>query len=171
MGLAKLAHVQLALEVGGYKTGQESILLAADMPSKPKALDADVKVEYDESPAVMKHWMMRESWTGFEPMAIRAMIAGEQAGRIGWVILPHLDRLGAPCMNIWALGVAEAHRRKGIAGALISRAMVRGYALGSRFGSVGTQLWNAPAHLSYAKLGYYPYAVLVGRSLKKSQEK
>jgi hypothetical protein len=29
--------------------------------------------------------------------------------------------------------------------------------------SVGTQLWNAPAHASYAKYGFSPHCVLVGR--------
>jgi GNAT superfamily N-acetyltransferase len=79
---------------------------------------------------------------------------------------PHLaDRLGAPSLNIWGLGVREQHRQKGIATALVSQVMARSYALGARFASVGTQLWNAPAHATYAKLGYKPYCIVVGRTL------
>jgi GNAT superfamily N-acetyltransferase len=114
----------------------------------------------------MRHEGMRESWIGFEPMGIRARVHGEPAGNISWVLIPHVtERLGAPCMNIWSLGVPEAYRRRGIASALVSRAMARAYALGARFGSVGTQLWNAPAHATYARLGFRPHCVLVGRSL------
>jgi GNAT superfamily N-acetyltransferase len=54
---------------------------------------------------------------------------------------------------------------RGIATARISRAMARAYAEGARFASVGTQLWNAPAHATYARLGFRPHCVLVGRSL------
>jgi GNAT superfamily N-acetyltransferase len=114
----------------------------------------------------MRHEPMRESWIGFEPQGIRARIDGEPAGNIGFVLLSHVaERLGAPCVNIWSLGVPDAHRRRGIATALVSRALSRGYAMGARFASVGTQLWNAPAHASYAKLGFQPHCVLVGRRL------
>lgn len=163
---ATLPHVQLAFEVGGYKNTQESVFMVADMNSPPKEVSPAVNVEFVESAAEMKHEPMRESWIGFEPMRIRALVAGEDAGSIAWVMLPHVaDRLGAPCMNIWGLGVREPHRRKGIASALISRAMARSYGLGARFVSVGTQLWNAPAHATYVKLGFKPRCVLVGRTL------
>lgn len=160
-----LPHVHLALEVGGYQNTQESIFMAAEMVSRPAELNPEETVEFVEAPAEMKHEPMRESWIGFEPMRTRAFIGEEEVGSIGWVIQPHLDRLGAPCMNVWGLGVKEAHRRQGIASALISRAMARSYALGARFASVGTQLWNAPAHATYAKLGYRPYCMVVGRTL------
>ena len=162
---ATLAHVQLAFEVGGYKNTQESVFMVA--PIEPQQTAAAAPIEFDERPAEMKHEPMRESWIGFEPQRIRAMIGGEEAGGIGWVMLPHLaDRLGAPAMNIWSLGVKENHRRKGVAAALIARSMELAHARGARFASVGTQLWNAPAHASYAKLGYVPHCVVVGRTLE-----
>jgi GNAT superfamily N-acetyltransferase len=166
MGPATMPHVQLALEVGGYKNTQESIFMTAEMSSPPQALQPEVRVEFVEEAAQMAHEPMRESWIGFEPMRTRAVIDGEAVGAISWALLPYVaDRLGAPCMNIWGLGVREEHRRKGIAGALISRAMARSFGQGARFASVGTQLWNAPAHATYAKLGFAPHCVLVGRSL------
>jgi GNAT superfamily N-acetyltransferase len=164
MGHGAMAHVQLALEVAGYKNTAESVFMTAAMPSPPPDAETAVPVELVEAAAEMKHEPMRESWAGFEPMRLRALVAGEEAGSIGWVLLPHVaDRLGAPAMNIWSLGVRDAHRRKGVASALIARAMARSYAMGARFASVGTQLWNAPAHASYAKFGFSPHCVLVGR--------
>lgn len=162
-----MPHVHLALEVAGYKTTLESVFLTAEMPSPPPEVSAEVEVELTDAPAEMAHEPMRESWIGFEPMRTRAFIGGEEAGSIGWVMQPHLDRLGAPCVNIWSLGVKEEHRRKGIASALVSRAMTRGYALGARFASVSTQLWNAPAHATYAKFGFRPHCIGVGRTLEQ----
>ena len=59
------------------------------------------------------------------------------------------------------------YRRKGIGAALVGHAMRLAYDRGARFGSVGTQLWNAPAHATYAKLGYRPHCVVVGRTLEE----
>jgi len=159
-----LPHVHLAFEVAGYKNTQESIFMVREMPSLPEERQAAVDLEMVDASAEMRHQPMRESWVGFEPMRTRALSGGEEVGSIGWVLQPHLDRLGAPCVNIWGLGVKEEHRRKGIASALVSRAMARGYAVGARSASVGTQLWNAPAHATYAKLGYRPYVMVVGRT-------
>jgi GNAT superfamily N-acetyltransferase len=165
MGPVQLPQIQLAFEVSGYKNTQESIFMVAQMTSPPQEVAPSVKVEFTEAAAEMKHEPMRESWLGFEPMRTSAFMGEEEIGGIGWVIQPHLDRLGAPCLNIWSLGVKKAYRRRGIASALVARAMARGYLLGARFASVGTQLWNAPAHATYAKLGYQPYCILVGRTL------
>jgi GNAT superfamily N-acetyltransferase len=164
MGPVSMPHVQLALEVGGFKNTQESIFMTAAMPRAPDEQRAAVPLEFVESATEMRHEGMRESWTGFEPQRIRALLADEEVGSIGWVLLPHLDRLGAPCLNIWSLGVREAHRRQGVASALVGRAMALGYALGARFASVGTQLWNAPAHATYARFGFRPHCVMVGRT-------
>jgi len=164
MGAASLPHVQLAFEVGGYKLAQESIFMTAEVDSPPPPITPEVKVAFVESPAEMKHDGMRESWIGLAPMRTRALLDGEEVGSIGWVILPHVaERLGAPCMSIHGLGVHEQHRRKGIAVALISRALARAYAQGARFASVGTQLWNAPAHATYAKFRFRPHCLLLGR--------
>ena len=172
-----LPHVHLALETGGYKNTQESIFMAAEMTSPPPLerprrgeVAPATAIEFVEAPAEMKHEPMRESWIGFEPLRTRVFVGQEEAGSIGWVIQPHLDRLGAPCLNIWSLGVKETYRRRGLASALVARAMARGYALGARFASVGTQLWNAPAHATYAKLGYRPYCLVVGRTLNLSRK-
>jgi GNAT superfamily N-acetyltransferase len=164
-----LPHVQVALEVGGYKNTQESIFMTAGYSSPPGEIRADVPLELVEAPAEMGHEPMRESWHGFTPMRVRALVGGEEAGSVGWVLQPHVaDRLGAPCVNIWSLGVRLPHRRKGIASALVSRALLLGHRLGARFASVGTQLWNAPAHATYARLGFRPHVVLVGRALDLS---
>jgi GNAT superfamily N-acetyltransferase len=163
---ATLPHVQMALEVGGFKNTQESIFMEGEITSPPKEVATPVEVELVAGVAEMKHEAMRESWIGFEPMRIQALAGGESVGNIAWVMLPHVaDRLGAPCMNIWGLGVRESHRRKGIASALIARALAESYALGARFASVGTQLWNAPAHATYARFGFRPHCVLMGRTL------
>ena len=98
---ATMPHVQLAFEVGGYKTTQESVFMVREMDSPPRERRAEVDVEFVESVAEMKQEPMRESWIGFEPMCIQALVRGEEVGSIGWVMLPHVaDRLGAPCMNI-----------------------------------------------------------------------
>ena len=145
--------------------------MVAKMGSPPQVAPPALTIEFVEAAAEMKHEPMRESWIGFEPMRTRALSGEAEVGSIGWVVQPHLDRLGAPCMNIWGLGVKEAYRRQGIATALVSHAMAHSYSLGARFASVGTQLWNAPAHATYAKLGYRPYCVVVGRTLELQKEK
>jgi len=161
-----MPHVMLAFEVGDYKITQESVCMVNEMNSPPKEIKSDLRIEFVESAAEMRHEPMRESWIGFEPMRTRAIVDGEEVGSIAWVILSHLaERLGVPCMNIWGLGVQEQYRRKGIATALVLHVMVRSYALGARFCSVGTQLWNAPAQATYAKVGYRPYCIVVGRTL------
>jgi len=164
---ASLPHVHIAFEVGGYKTTQESIFMTIEMDGPPKEVRAEVDLEFDESAASMAHEPMRESWIGFEPMRTQAFMGDEAVGSIAWVMLPYVaDRLGAPCMNVWGLGVREKHRRKGIATALISHTMARSYELGARFASVGTQLWNAPAHATYAKLGFKPHCMVIGRTFE-----
>ncbi|MBC8230542.1 GNAT family N-acetyltransferase [bacterium] len=161
-----MPHILVAFEVGGYKITQESVCMVTEMASPPLEISAALKVEFAESAAEMKHEPMRESWLGFEPMRTQALVGGEDVGSIAWVMLPYLaDRLGAPGMNIWGLGVKEQHRRRGIATTLVSHVMARSYMFGARFASVGTQLWNAPAQVTYAKLGYRPYCIVVGRTL------
>lgn len=166
MAPVTMPHVQIALEVGGYKSATQSVFMVAEMPNRPEEIRASTNIEMPDSKAEMAHKPMRESWTGFEPMLTRAMLGGEKVGNIAWVILPHVaERLGAPCVSVWEMGVRETHRQKGIATALLSRTMTRAYDLGARFASVGTQLWNAPAHATYAKLGFRPHCIMVGRTL------
>jgi GNAT superfamily N-acetyltransferase len=164
-----LPHVHMALEVGGFKNTQESIFMVAAMPSLPSQQQATVTLELVTMPAEMAHEPMRESWIGFEPMRTRAYVNGQDAGSISWVIQPYLDRLAAPCMNIWGLGVKEQFRRQGIASVLIADAMRQSFALGARTASVGTQLWNAPAHATYAKMGYQPHCMLAGRMHREAE--
>ncbi len=164
MGLTQIPQIQMALEVGGYKNTQESIFMVATLTAIPQA-QASVPIELIEAPATMQHPTQRESWLGFQPMRTRAILNGEEVGSIGWVVIPHVAaKLGAPCMNIWGLGVAEAQRRKGIAAALIANALRSAYTQGARFASVGTQLWNAPAHATYARFGFVPVQILIGRT-------
>jgi len=168
---AALPHVHIAFEVGGYRTTQESIFMTIKMDQPPKETSAEVALELVDSDAAMAHEPMRESWIGFKPMRTQALMGDEGVGSIAWVILPHVaDRLGAPCMNIWGMSVKEEHRRKGIATALVSHAMSRSYERGARFASVGTQLWNAPAHATYAKLGFSPRQIVMGRMLDLEEE-
>jgi len=170
MGASRLPHVQLAFEVGGYKLAQESILMTAEMRERPQELKAQLSAEAEEAPAPMAHEMMRESWIGFEPRNTLLTLEGKKIGWVGWVVEPHVaERLGAPCMNIWSLGVIQEHRRKGLATRLVSLAMSSAWQRGARFCSVGTQLWNAPAHATYAALGYRPYALVIGRVLELTQ--
>lgn len=166
MGPATMPHVQLALEVAGYQNTQESVFMTATInPPLTPPLSA-APVELVESAAELRHEGMRESWIGFRPMRTRALVGGEEVGSVGWVVIPHLrDTLGAPAVNIWSLGVAQGHRRRGIATWLLAHTLARGYEQGARFASVGTQLWNAPAHATYAKLGFSPHCIVVGRTL------
>ncbi len=167
MGPASLPHLQLAFAVGSYRNTHESVFMVARLTAPPREPEAAVPFNWLEAAVPMAHAPMRESWTGFEPQRIVAMVNDEEAGQIGWVLLPHVaERLGAPCLNIWSLSVREPHRRRGIAAALVGRALARGYTLGARSASLGTQLWNAPAHATYAKFGFEPYCVLVGRTLE-----
>ncbi|MGB9595073.1 MAG: hypothetical protein ACPL7B_02225 [Candidatus Poribacteria bacterium] len=44
--------------------------------------------------------------------------------------------------------------------------MRKGYELGARFASVLIQLWNIPAQKTYAKLGFIPYQLTIGRTVE-----
>jgi|APSaa5957512622_1039677.scaffolds.fasta_scaffold23415_2 GNAT superfamily N-acetyltransferase len=164
-----LPHLQVALEVGGYKNSFESLFMVAEMRGMPDEIEARVALEFEEGAAPMKHEPMQESWSGFEPMRIRALIGGKEKGHVGWAMLPHVAaRLGAPCVSIWSLGVSGDYQRQGIGAALVSRVLVRAYAAGARFASLGTQMWNVPAHRTYAKLGFKPECIMVGRTRKRN---
>ncbi len=166
MGPVTMPHVQLALSSHGYQLDFESILMTAAMAGPPSRTLARAQLELAESPAEMVHDGMRESWTGFRPMRTTAFVGEEEVGSIGWVLLPQVgEKLGAPCLNIWTLGVDTQHRRRGIGLFLVREAMRRGYEMGARHCSVGTQLWNAPAHATYAAAGFHPHCTLVGRKL------
>ena len=166
-----MPHLQLAFEVGGYKNTLESIVMVAEMDSAPNVPAASMPLELVTSAAEMAHEPMRESWIGFEPMTTQAFSHGKEVGAIRWTVLPYMaDRLGAPCMNIWGMGVRGECRRKGIGTALIRRAMADAYPQGARFASVSTQLWNAPAHATYARAGFGPHCITVGRTLDEDDE-
>ena len=169
MGIPMLPHVQLAFEVGGYKTTFESVFLTATLDNPPPEVLPQRSFEFTDGPATMAHPTMAESWRGFAPQKISAQRSGEEIGSVGWTLLPHVaERLGAPGMTIWQLGVADAHRRQGIAAALISRALRAAYAQGARHAALGTQLWNAPAHAAYARFGFRPHALLTGRERRSA---
>jgi GNAT superfamily N-acetyltransferase len=166
MGTTSLPHVQLAFDVGGYKNSHESAFFVATMIAEPPEVPTAEPVRFEDVPAIIKHQPMADSWKGFSPQESFAYIGDEQVGHIGWALLPQLaEKLGAPGMSLWTLGVSEKHRRKGIGAALTARAMRTAYRAGARSCSLGTQLWNAPAHRTYAKLGFQPHCILVGRTL------
>jgi GNAT superfamily N-acetyltransferase len=167
MGSSAMPHVQLAFEFGGYKNTQESIFMTAKMIPPSKEINANERIEIITSKVTMAHKPMEESWAGFEPMMTQARIGDETVGSIGWVIIPYFaEKLGASCMNIWSLGIREELRRKGIATTLVSHTMAQAYKLGARYASVATQFWNTPAHATYAKLGFIPYQLVIGRTLE-----
>jgi len=168
---ATMPHLQLAFEVGGFKNTLESVYMVTEMPLAPMSLRGSMKIELVQSATEMAHEPMRESWIGFEPMRIRAITGEEEVGSIGWVLLPHLaDRLGAACMNVWGVSVKRQYRRRGIATALLSQAMAQAHSRGARFASVSTQLWNAPAHATYSKLGFRPHCITIGRTLDTTSQ-
>lgn len=159
-----LPHLHLAFEVNGYHAALESVFMTARLDSAPRVPQPRVAVEFEAGEATMAHDGMRHSWTGFRPCSVRARVHGQEAGFLGWAMLPHVAaRLGAPCASIWSLGVPEAHRRQGIAAALVGRALAQAWAEGARFVSLGTQLWNSAAHATYARFGMAPERLIIGR--------
>ncbi len=162
---ATLSHVMAALAGRGYALTHESIFMTAALCERPQACRARINLDFEDTADVMKSAAMRESWRGFEPRLITGRSEGEDAGRAGYVLLPHLDRLGHPCVNIWVLGTAADYRREGVATALLSRALAAGWEAGARVASVGTQLWNRPAHAAYARFGFRPDRLMVGLTL------
>jgi len=169
---ATMPHLHMAFEVGGYKVTQQSVFFTANMADEPAVIEPEIAVEFNEHPAEMAHEPMRQSWVGFEPRVTGAHVDGQYVGGISWVIQTHLaEKLGAPCMNIWGLGVSEKYQRNRIASALISRAMASSYKMGARSASVGTQIWNTAAHMTYTRMGYRPLCIMMGRQRKvESQE-
>ena len=163
---ATMPHVQAALGAAGYANTLESVFMTRDMAEWPAGPRPPPMLELAESPTAMVHQPMRESWAGFEPRVVRAFLAGREVGRVGWVVEPyHADRLGAPCVNVWSMNVMEAHRRKGIATAMVSHMLQLGYDRGARHASANTQLWNTAAQATYAKLGLMPTGMTIGRTL------
>jgi ribosomal protein S18 acetylase RimI-like enzyme len=166
MGPVALPHVQLAFEVGGYKNTHESVYLTARIDAPPPEPKTAGPVRIEDGPAEMLHAPMAESWQGFCPRASTAWVGPEKVGAIGWTLTPQVaERLGESAMTIWSLWVKKEHQRKGFGAALTARALANAFAAGARFASLGTQLWNAPAHATYAKLGFTPHGILVGRTL------
>lgn len=166
MNPTSLPHLHLALGSAGYRTDVESVFMAGQLPSPPEVVASALELTFEEGPAEPAHAAMRESWVGFAPMRLRALHRGVRIGEIGWVLLPHVaPKLGAPCVGIWSLGVNKENRGKWVASALVSRALAEAYHLGARFGSVGTQVWNFPAQRTYAKFGFRPHSLMIGRKL------
>lgn len=166
-----LPHVHMALDGAGYRIAAEEIMMVSNLAAAPvvpvPVLPDGTPIELVEKPVLWARDAMRESWTGFAPQSIVALVAGNEVGHLGWAMLPQVAvRLGSPAHSIWGLGVNEAYRRYGIAAALIARSLALGYTQGARIASVGTQLWNIPAQRAYEKFGYRPYAVLGGRVLE-----
>ncbi|MCC7144965.1 MAG: GNAT family N-acetyltransferase [Phycisphaeraceae bacterium] len=163
-----LPHVQACLADLNFETSHEDLILVARMDSPPRVFEAHAgAVEYVSLAAPMAHELMRESWIGFEPQLIRAMLGMEVAAQIGWVLIPQTSEgMGAVSMNIYNLWTQDKYRRQGLAAALVSRAMHQAYAQGARWGNVCTQVWNAPAQATYGKCGLFAYGMVNGRTLR-----
>lgn len=166
-GPSSLAHLHQALRHCGYTTTHESVTQSVAMPAAPKLVEPRVPAEFHDQPLTMAHETMAASWTGFEPRVIDVTIEGEHAGQIGYVLLPHLAaRLGSPCLDIYSMGVTPERRRLGLASSLVNRAMRAGYDRGARVASVYTEMHNQAAAGTYARCGFVPFGVNLGRVLE-----
>ncbi|MCC7409895.1 MAG: GNAT family N-acetyltransferase [Phycisphaeraceae bacterium] len=161
---------QMQTVLGGcdYALSHQDLFMAGKMESRPVEPSARLAgIEYVSEPMALKHEAMAQSWTGFEPRLIKAMVNGEQAGELGWVLIePAAKKLGSPSMNIYNLWTGEKYRRQGIGSALVGRSLGQAYAAGARFMNVCTQMWNGPAQPTYFKHGFVPYGYLCGRTYR-----
>ncbi|MCC7146575.1 MAG: GNAT family N-acetyltransferase [Phycisphaeraceae bacterium] len=162
---AELAHLHMAFGYCGCKLTHESITKLVEMPRRPKLIEPKVKAEFVErTPPEMERPVGRESWTGLDPRVTVAIVDGQEAGMIGWVVQPHLmAKLGQPEMSIYMLGVGASFQRQGLAGALVTRALAAAYERGARSGTVGSEIGNPAAHHSYEKAGFRPLSITMGR--------
>jgi len=164
--LVSIPQIHLAMACEGFIVQGEGSLKVTQFHEPPKPLPAAVDAEYPEKALEMKHDAVRESWTGFEPMVINVIVDGKDVGGIGWVLLPyHASTLGAPCVSIYMLHVSDSQRRKGLGAALVSRAFARAYEQGARFASVGTEVENVAANMTYEKLGMHSHQLVSSRQL------
>lgn len=163
MAPVTLPHVHMALAVAGYRVSQQSVFMTSTFDTASAVHRRAAGLTLDDRPTTMAHEPMRESWIGFEPRSVEARLEGQTAGSVHWVMLPQVaTKLGAPCVNIWGLGVESVFRGRGIASDLIGHVLARGYERGARHASVATQLWNHPAHATYVRAGFRPHTVLHG---------
>ena len=167
INLVSIPQLHLAMACEGFTVQGEGSLKTTEFREPPKPTAAAVDTEYPESPLDMKHKTIRESWMGFEPMVVKVIVDGQDVGGIGWVLLPyHASKLGAPCVSIYMLHVSPEQRRKGLGVALISRAFSIAYEQGARFASVGTEVENVAANMTYEKLGLHTHQLVSSRQLK-----
>lgn len=161
---------QMQTVLGGcdYALSHQDLFMVGKMESKPSEPAARLEgIEYVSRATELKHEVMAQSWTGFEPRVIQAMVKGEKVAELGWVFIePAKEKLGAPSMNIYNLWTGEKYRRLGIGSALVGRSLGEAYALGARHMNVCTQMWNAPAQPTYFKHGFVPYGYLCGRTYR-----
>lgn len=170
MAPVTLPHVLIALTTAGYRLTQQSVFMTCRMTDPPTRQRRVPELQIDDQPTTMAHEPMRASWIGFEPHSAAAAIEGRHVGAIHWVLVPHLaDKLGAPCVNIWGLGVESAYRGRGFANELIHHVLRQGYDRGARHASVGTQVWNHPAHATYARAGFHPHTLLHALDIELEQ--
>ena len=161
----RMTHIHTALSVGGFQPTAECVFQTAELNGLPTKVKAKTALEFVTAPVDMMNTFMEESWAGFEPCVTKAFVGEEQAGQIGWLMISGLsEKLGAPAVNIWMMGVSEAHRRKGIGTALVCEALTEGYRRGARFATVDTQTYNIAALSTYRKFGFLPQRIIVGRT-------
>lgn len=170
-GPTTLAHLHQALACSGYEIGHESVFQRAALNTTPVEVSPKTDdTTFHDEPLKVAHDTMAQSWTGFEPRTVTAVVAGAYAGQIGYVLQPHLaGRLGHPCVNIYMLGVNPSHRQMGLASALVSRALRAGHAAGARTATVGTELDNIASARTYARFGFAAFRLNVGRVLRAAE--
>jgi len=161
-----LPHIHMALGCQGFRIVGDGSLKVGRLDKLPPLVEPRINADFHTGPLHMAHETIRQSWIGFEPMVVKAIVEGAEAGTIGWVILPHQQaKLGAPCVDIYMLGIAPQFQGQGIASALVSRALAAGYHRGARIATVGTQLDNLAAHRTYHKFGLFIQQLGCGRRL------
>jgi GNAT superfamily N-acetyltransferase len=161
MGLATHPQVQMALEIQGYKTIQQSVLMIA-VNIFAAVHELPVGLTIDDGTLTMSD-RLRESWVGFIPRESIAYWNGEVVGFLHWVVLPGVEQRRPDCLNIFGLHVDDSVRRRGIATSLIAHTIQRARYLGASRASLCTQLSNRWAQSMYARFGFTPSRLLIGR--------
>jgi GNAT superfamily N-acetyltransferase len=161
-----LPHVHLALSLSGFKIIAEGSLKVVRMDRRPQILQAAIDLEYEDGPLQSPRDVIWQSWAGFDPRVLTVKVDGQMIGGGGWVMLPyHAAKLGSPCVNIYMLSTNDQYKRKGIAAAVVSRMLAHGYDQGARIASVGTEMSNLAAHMTYHKFGMLVHCLVQDRRL------
>jgi GNAT superfamily N-acetyltransferase len=170
MAPATLPHVHLVLETNGFSPAFQSVFMKAELQSVSLPM-SNTAWDYVDQPAQMAHASMGESWTGFQPRQTEARLGNKTVGILRWVVLMEAcTKLGSPMLNIWGLEVNPEFQRQGVASALIGSVLRHELCHGVRDASLATQLDNVAAHATYARFGFIPIRMLIGRTRPSTSE-